>query len=55
MKTDAIEFIEWVHNNYWIRDPFPNKHTGKYMWVQYSGEPKQEITIEQLYQLFKKN
>lgn len=55
MKSLAISFSEWVNENYWVRDPFPNKHTEKVMWQRFDDEFKgQSKTAEQLYEMYQK-
>lgn len=52
---EAIEFAEWCADNYWVRDPFPNKYTGIVMWSKTTDSTEENVpdkTIKQLYSLF---
>ena len=53
-KQEAIGFAEWVMENYWIREPFPRKDTGKTMWAIYGEgkEPDELKTTKQLLNLY---
>ncbi len=57
IRVKSIEFTEWVSVNFWVRDPFPNKHTDRYMWTKVqddalSEEPLEIKTIGQLYGIY---
>lgn len=48
-KQQCIAFNEWLSENFWVRDPFRNKHTNEFMWTKYGEEVTGTKTINQLY------
>ena len=62
-KKTAIEFVTWIDNNGWIRDPFPRKeysdnklrYSNIAMIDIHSDDKLKLHTIEELFDMFKTN